>query len=244
MQASFTHLNGYSAYYYTYMWSLVIAKDLFSRFDRSNLLAPEPARRYRTADSGAGRLGAGGAAGGGLPGPAVQLRRLADLAGGGKLSVRRQLIGRRVEEGAGLPRPRSARRAPRPARREPGRSVIIRANKHDVESLLPGRHPLGRQPVVGHQHQPDQRRHPGQQSQRQPDPHRGLAPGGELGEQLGMGEHGALEELLVGGDRVLRRLLRHDLRHHARSTAPTPPAPAGTRRRSTMVIFVISDFTK
>jgi len=30
------------------MWSLVIAKDLFSRFDRSNLLAEEPARRYRT----------------------------------------------------------------------------------------------------------------------------------------------------------------------------------------------------
>jgi thimet oligopeptidase len=29
------------------MWSLVIAKDLFSRFDQSNLLAPEPAERYR-----------------------------------------------------------------------------------------------------------------------------------------------------------------------------------------------------
>jgi thimet oligopeptidase len=29
------------------MWSLVIAKDLFSRFDQSNLLASEPARRYR-----------------------------------------------------------------------------------------------------------------------------------------------------------------------------------------------------
>ncbi|CAN5861875.1 M3 family metallopeptidase [soil metagenome] len=47
MQASFTHLNGYSAFYYTYMWSLVIAKDLFSKFDRKDLLAPEPARRYR-----------------------------------------------------------------------------------------------------------------------------------------------------------------------------------------------------
>lgn len=45
--ASFTHLNGYSAFYYTYMWSLVLAKDLFSRFDRADLLAPEPARRYR-----------------------------------------------------------------------------------------------------------------------------------------------------------------------------------------------------
>jgi thimet oligopeptidase len=47
MQASFNHLNGYSAYYYTYMWSLVIAKDLFSRFDRRDMLAPEPALRYR-----------------------------------------------------------------------------------------------------------------------------------------------------------------------------------------------------
>jgi thimet oligopeptidase len=47
MQASFNHLNGYAAYYYTYMWSLVIAKDLFSRFDRRDMLAPEPALRYR-----------------------------------------------------------------------------------------------------------------------------------------------------------------------------------------------------
>jgi thimet oligopeptidase len=47
MQASFGHLNGYSAYYYTYMWSLVIAKDLFTRFDRSDMLGAEPARRYR-----------------------------------------------------------------------------------------------------------------------------------------------------------------------------------------------------
>jgi thimet oligopeptidase len=29
------------------MWSLVIAKDLFSRFDRANLLAPPVAHRYR-----------------------------------------------------------------------------------------------------------------------------------------------------------------------------------------------------
>jgi thimet oligopeptidase len=47
LQTSFGHLDGYSAVYYTYMWSLVIAKDLFSQFDRSNLLAPGPARRYR-----------------------------------------------------------------------------------------------------------------------------------------------------------------------------------------------------
>jgi Zn-dependent oligopeptidase len=46
-QTSFGHLDGYSAVYYTYMWSLVIAKDLFAQFDRTNLLAPAIARRYR-----------------------------------------------------------------------------------------------------------------------------------------------------------------------------------------------------
>ena len=48
-QTSFGHLDGYSAVYYTYMWSLVIAKDLFSQFDKSNLLSPAVARRYREA---------------------------------------------------------------------------------------------------------------------------------------------------------------------------------------------------
>jgi thimet oligopeptidase len=46
-QTSFGHLDGYSAVYYTYMWSLVIAKDLFSQFDHKNLLAPAVARKYR-----------------------------------------------------------------------------------------------------------------------------------------------------------------------------------------------------
>ncbi len=45
--ASFGHLDGYSSGYYTYMWSLVIAKDLFSAFDAEDLFAPETARRYR-----------------------------------------------------------------------------------------------------------------------------------------------------------------------------------------------------
>jgi thimet oligopeptidase len=44
---SFGHLEGYSAIYYTYMWSLVIAKDLFGVFRRDGLLNPEPASRYR-----------------------------------------------------------------------------------------------------------------------------------------------------------------------------------------------------
>jgi thimet oligopeptidase len=46
-QTAFGHLDGYSAVYYTYMWSLVIAKDLFSQFDKSNMLAPGAAKRYR-----------------------------------------------------------------------------------------------------------------------------------------------------------------------------------------------------
>jgi thimet oligopeptidase len=50
-QAQFTHLaNGlYTSSYYTYLWSRVVAKDLFSQFDRSNLLAPAVAHRYRDA---------------------------------------------------------------------------------------------------------------------------------------------------------------------------------------------------
>jgi thimet oligopeptidase len=45
--ANFGHLGGYSSAYYTYMWSLVIAKDLFSAFDEDDLFAPEVAGRYR-----------------------------------------------------------------------------------------------------------------------------------------------------------------------------------------------------
>ena len=46
---SFGHLDGYSAIYYTYMWSLVIAKDLFSVFKKEGLLNPSTATRYRRA---------------------------------------------------------------------------------------------------------------------------------------------------------------------------------------------------
>jgi thimet oligopeptidase len=45
--AGFGHLEGYTSAYYTYMWSLVIAKDLFSAFDPDDLFAPEVAHRYR-----------------------------------------------------------------------------------------------------------------------------------------------------------------------------------------------------
>jgi thimet oligopeptidase len=46
-QASFGHLDGYSAVYYTYMWSLVIAKDLFSAFREAGLFDAGVGRRYR-----------------------------------------------------------------------------------------------------------------------------------------------------------------------------------------------------
>ncbi len=46
-QESFTHLDGYSAIYYTYMWSLVIAKDMFTVFSRDGLLNTDAATRYR-----------------------------------------------------------------------------------------------------------------------------------------------------------------------------------------------------
>ncbi len=45
---TFDHLLGYSSGYYTYLWDKVIAEDFFNQFDRSNLLAPKVARRYRT----------------------------------------------------------------------------------------------------------------------------------------------------------------------------------------------------
>ncbi|HUJ61799.1 MAG TPA: M3 family metallopeptidase [Kofleriaceae bacterium] len=45
--ASFGHLVGYSAMYYTYQWSLVIAKDLLTPFERSGLMAKDVTRAYR-----------------------------------------------------------------------------------------------------------------------------------------------------------------------------------------------------
>jgi thimet oligopeptidase len=46
-QAAFGHLNGYSAVYYTYMWSLVIAKDLYTPFEATGIFNTETAGRYR-----------------------------------------------------------------------------------------------------------------------------------------------------------------------------------------------------
>jgi thimet oligopeptidase len=53
MHTAFGHLNGYSAVYYTYMWSLVIAKDMFTEFKKDGLLNPEVAAKYRNSVLGA-----------------------------------------------------------------------------------------------------------------------------------------------------------------------------------------------
>ena len=45
--ANFGHLYGYSARYYTYMWSQVIAADLFAEFQREGLRNRDTAARYR-----------------------------------------------------------------------------------------------------------------------------------------------------------------------------------------------------
>ena len=58
LHLSFGHLDGYSAIYYTYMWSLVIAKDLFTVFDSDTRVDPMHARKMcaalQHASSGAG----------------------------------------------------------------------------------------------------------------------------------------------------------------------------------------------
>ncbi len=47
LHLSFGHLVDYSAIYCTYMWSLVIAKDLFTAFSGAGLLDTDTAERYR-----------------------------------------------------------------------------------------------------------------------------------------------------------------------------------------------------
>lgn len=47
--ASFGNLNGYSAHYYTYVWSKAIALDLFTRFKAEGVRNPQVAMAYRKA---------------------------------------------------------------------------------------------------------------------------------------------------------------------------------------------------
>ncbi|NOU52590.1 Zn-dependent oligopeptidase [Pseudoalteromonas sp. JBTF-M23] len=47
LYTSFTHLNGYSASYYTYQWSQAIAMDILSKFKENGMMDKETASRYR-----------------------------------------------------------------------------------------------------------------------------------------------------------------------------------------------------
>lgn len=47
LYAGFGHLEGYSSMYYTYQWSLVLAKDIFTKFEAAGLLDAGTAREYR-----------------------------------------------------------------------------------------------------------------------------------------------------------------------------------------------------
>ncbi len=46
LYANFAHLIGYTSAYYTYQWSLVIAKDLYTRFEAAGIMDPKVAREY------------------------------------------------------------------------------------------------------------------------------------------------------------------------------------------------------
>jgi len=47
MQDAFGHLNGYSAIYYTYRWSKVIADDMFTKFEKNGMRDSKTAADYR-----------------------------------------------------------------------------------------------------------------------------------------------------------------------------------------------------
>jgi thimet oligopeptidase len=53
-QSNFGHLEGYTALYYTYMWSLVIAKDLLTPFMKEGLMNTKWTYKYRDRILGAG----------------------------------------------------------------------------------------------------------------------------------------------------------------------------------------------
>ena len=46
-QSSFSHLIGYDAGYYGYLWSQVYAQDMYSRFESEGLLNPKTGAAYR-----------------------------------------------------------------------------------------------------------------------------------------------------------------------------------------------------
>jgi thimet oligopeptidase len=84
--ASFPHLNGYSAIYYTYQWSLAIATDLFTRFEEEGLRNVETAGEYRDMILGQGGARPAGDLVTGFLGREVSFKPYADrLSGAGSV---------------------------------------------------------------------------------------------------------------------------------------------------------------
>ncbi len=82
--AGFGHLTGYGSCYYTYQWSLVIARDLLSAFG-GDLMDPAVAARYRERDPRARRQPGRERPGRGVPRSPVLLRRLPGVAHAGRV---------------------------------------------------------------------------------------------------------------------------------------------------------------
>jgi len=80
MQTAFGHLNGYSAIYYTYMWSLVIAKDMFTEFKEDGLLTPQVCGEVPRLGSGCQRHQTSGRNGAQFAGTPVFVPGLCSLA--------------------------------------------------------------------------------------------------------------------------------------------------------------------
>ena len=80
MQTAFDHLNGYSAVYYTYMWSLVISKDIITRFNKEGIDELRIGNGLRKQDTGGQRHRTRGRNGKGFSGPAIFVRGLCGLA--------------------------------------------------------------------------------------------------------------------------------------------------------------------
>ena len=77
--AGFGHLTGYGACYYTYQWSLVIARDLLSGFG-DELMDPDVGAALPARDPRAGRQPRREGSGRGVPGSALLVRRLPGVA--------------------------------------------------------------------------------------------------------------------------------------------------------------------
>ncbi len=117
----FGHLDGYSAIYYTYMWSLVIAKDLFTVFKQRGDAQPRAGEALPERGARHGRLGRRGGAGEGLPRARLRLRRLRGLAATRGSAAGRELTGAATLSASG--ERTSTRPSARPAKRTEATSV-------------------------------------------------------------------------------------------------------------------------